>query len=308
MAHLDIETRDGTRRVALDRERLSIGRLSYNDVVLPFSQISRQHAELRYLQGQWWIADLHSTNGLHINGRRVQEHTLSHGDRIVLAPDITVVFSQESAHEAPPAGRRAPEGASGDRYQHPSDQMTQHPTIGPAPTGQPIVPLRPRSVYSDDEVPYVPPGMAAGGLNSPTPPPNASFTSGMPPVASSWPPPASPGFPDPRASTGGSGGYPAPPGPLNAGYSSSDLFRRDAASTERPRTNSGPASKLLHVCQTCGQLTSPDSVYCQNCHNSIAQECTNCRLSLLPIQERCPRCHAPNQSSVRRAHPGRASE
>ncbi|HEX6818796.1 MAG TPA: FHA domain-containing protein, partial [Ktedonobacterales bacterium] len=84
MAYLEIETREGSRTVRLDRERLSIGRLSYNDVVLPYAQVSRQHAELRCIQGQWWIADLHSTNGLQMDSMRIQEHALRPGDRIVL--------------------------------------------------------------------------------------------------------------------------------------------------------------------------------------------------------------------------------
>ncbi len=95
MAHLVIETRDGVQRVALDRERLSIGRLSHNDVVLPFAQISRQHAELRRINAQWWIADLHSTNGLHLNDRRIQEHALRSGDSVLLAPGITLLFVDE---------------------------------------------------------------------------------------------------------------------------------------------------------------------------------------------------------------------
>src|SRR5207248_10230944 len=92
MAQLDIETRDGMRTIALDRDRLSIGRLSFNDVVLPYPQVSRQHAELRRIGGQWWIADLHSTNGLQVNSRRVQEHALDSGDRVVLAPGVSLRF------------------------------------------------------------------------------------------------------------------------------------------------------------------------------------------------------------------------
>src|SRR5579871_3531774 len=95
MAHLVIETRDGVQRVELDRERLSIGRLAYNDVVLPFAQISRQHAELRRINNQWWIADLHSTNGLHLNERRIQEHALRSGDNVLLAPGVTLLFVDE---------------------------------------------------------------------------------------------------------------------------------------------------------------------------------------------------------------------
>jgi uncharacterized OB-fold protein len=103
----------------------------------------------------------------------------------------------------------------------------------------------------------------------------------------------------------GFAGYPAPSGPLQGGADSHDLYHRDAGNSPRKRVTTGPAPNLLHVCQTCGQLTAPDAVYCQNCRQSIAHECANCRLSLLPIQDRCPRCHTPNQTSVRRAHPGR---
>src|SRR5579884_42362 len=108
MAYLEIETREGVRRVALDRDRLSIGRLAYNDVVLPYAQISRQHAELRRINGQWWIADLHSTNGLHIESRRVQEHALKPGDTVVLALGINLRFlSDGDAPLANGAGRGA---------------------------------------------------------------------------------------------------------------------------------------------------------------------------------------------------------
>jgi pSer/pThr/pTyr-binding forkhead associated (FHA) protein len=71
MPYLEIETSEGARRVPLNGERLSIGRLSYNDVKLPSPQISRQHAELRRIDGVWWIADLNSTNGLLLNGKRI---------------------------------------------------------------------------------------------------------------------------------------------------------------------------------------------------------------------------------------------
>ncbi len=316
MAYLEIETRDGTHRVQLERDRLSIGRLSYNDVVLPFAQISRQHAELRLMSGRWWIADLHSTNGLIFDERRVQEHCFADGDRITLAPGITLRFMvSDPASSSPrqPAGSDAPEQSAGGRGQrvrepHPAPAARQYPANGghvaphgrtwgpessvppafsPTPFVPPssVAPMRPRSVYSDDEVLYVPPGM-----QPPQPPPPA------------YPDLSRQGGPSSRPV---SGGYPAPPGPFHAGSDPHDPYMREAPAAERQRRTSGPAPTLLHVCQTCGQLTAPDAVYCQNCHHSIAHECSNCRLSLLPVQDRCPRCHTPNEASVRRAHPGR---
>ena len=94
------------------------------------------------------------------------------------------------------------------------------------------------------------------------------------------------------------GGYPVPNGPLVGGGEGSDPYRRSAPAGARPAVPTIPISKLLHVCQTCGQLTAPDAIYCQSCHQPLARECPACRLNLLPIQERCPRCHTPNAGYV----------
>ena len=97
----------------------------------------------------------------------------------------------------------------------------------------------------------------------------------------------------------------SPPESLEPGSVSSDPYRRSGSMAETGGSGGGAGSKLLHVCQTCGQLTPPDAVYCQSCRHSIAHECSTCRLNLLPVQDRCPRCHTPNEFSVRRSHPSR---
>src|SRR5262249_39140326 len=117
---------------------LSIGRLASNDIVLPFSQVSRQHAELQRVGGQWWITDLHSTNGLHLNARRIQEHALQDGDKIVLAPDISLRFIGDGWPPGPIAAQMS--------------SLSSPSWAAVSPT--------PRSIFADDEVRYVPPGTA----------------------------------------------------------------------------------------------------------------------------------------------------
>lgn len=310
MAYLEITTREGIQRHQLNRDRLSLGRLSYNDVVLANAQISRQHAELRYLNGDWWIADLHSTNGLHIGSRRVQEHRLSSGDTLTLAPDVTIRFIDDGI---------PPSAASGARGATPQPGLPpQQPGMSPAAPGQPVPlsqsypslkSLAPRSPFADDEVPYVPPGMglSAGPTISrergvPTRPANPGAPARPPAGNGGFPPPGGPPVGMPPGGEHGYGGYGsgASPGQLG-GNDALDPYRRNQPGGEHSRATAGPASTLLHVCQTCGQRTAPDAVYCQNCHQSIAYECSNCRLSLLPIQDRCPRCQTPNPASVRRS-------
>ena len=72
------------RRTVLSGERMVIGRSREADVVLADPNISRRHAELRGDGDSWEIADLGSTNGIKVNGRRVERAALQPGDRVTL--------------------------------------------------------------------------------------------------------------------------------------------------------------------------------------------------------------------------------
>lgn len=62
-----------------------IGRESSNDIVVPDINISRVHAEIcMQPNGQWVISDLGSTNGLFVNGRKIQSAPLRDADMITL--------------------------------------------------------------------------------------------------------------------------------------------------------------------------------------------------------------------------------
>ena len=53
--------------------------------------VSRRHAELRRSgNGDWQIVDLGSTNGVKVNGRRIDQVALRDGDRITIGvTDLT---------------------------------------------------------------------------------------------------------------------------------------------------------------------------------------------------------------------------
>lgn len=316
MAYLEIRIAQEVCRVSLDRDRLRVGRLAENDIVLRDAQISRQHAELRFTSGDWRILDLGSTNGLHFKGKRVREHHLTEGDMLLLAPNITMSFHSGPAPTDAISTNAPPSPPPARPIRPPQQPAAAPPFAAPARPAAPTAPvgssiadvLRPRSPFADDEQPYVPPGMGM-------PAPPTHYSRQYAPSASPIPPASAP---DAGQQSGGewltpassqfdtlpAGGYPAPAGPLTSGGDGQDPFRRSSVNggSEAHRATAAPTSTLLHVCQTCGQLTAPDSVYCQSCHHSIAHECAHCRLSLLPIQERCPRCQSPNPGSVRRAH------
>jgi len=73
------------RRYVLEGPRATIGRSKDADCVLRDPNVSRHHAELRRAQdGEWTVADLGSTNGIKVNGRRVGSTRLSAGDKVTL--------------------------------------------------------------------------------------------------------------------------------------------------------------------------------------------------------------------------------
>lgn len=74
---------DGKRAV-LSGERVVVGRSRDCDITLDDPNVSRRHAELRRGQDGWVVADLASTNGVKVNGRRVTEQALEPGDEITL--------------------------------------------------------------------------------------------------------------------------------------------------------------------------------------------------------------------------------
>ena len=83
------------RRYVLEGPRATIGRAKDAECVLRDPNVSRHHAELRRTSsGDWTIADLGSTNGIKVNGRRVSSTRLGPGDEVTLGT-TTFLFDVE---------------------------------------------------------------------------------------------------------------------------------------------------------------------------------------------------------------------
>jgi hypothetical protein len=82
------------KRTALSGERVTIGRSRECDVVVDDPNVSRKHAEVRRTIEGWLVADLGSTNGIKVNGRRVKDAVLQPGDEVTLGL-VSFEFSEE---------------------------------------------------------------------------------------------------------------------------------------------------------------------------------------------------------------------
>lgn len=70
------------KEVQLAKERTTLGRRPYNDVVIDNLAVSGEHAAVQMLGGQVVLEDLDSTNGTFVNGKAIRRQALQHGDTV----------------------------------------------------------------------------------------------------------------------------------------------------------------------------------------------------------------------------------
>jgi pSer/pThr/pTyr-binding forkhead associated (FHA) protein len=83
-AAVEVWSLSGRSIVALDADRMTVGKDRQNDIALPGdSTVSRLHAVLERFPAGWCVSDLGSSNGTFVNGERIwASHRLRHGDEI----------------------------------------------------------------------------------------------------------------------------------------------------------------------------------------------------------------------------------
>jgi DNA-binding CsgD family transcriptional regulator len=84
-SYVEVWGRGGRELRALDSERLTVGTLESNDVVVDAEGVSRVHAVFEQFGDTWCVRDLGSRNGTFVNGGRIiGDQALHSGDEIVL--------------------------------------------------------------------------------------------------------------------------------------------------------------------------------------------------------------------------------
>ena len=93
----------------VDGETLQIGRKpapgGIKKLILPYPEVSGQHAEIRCKPEGWTLMDRNSTNGTTINGSRCvpgEEYKLRHGDKVKIAQYELNVFPPQLDYEPEP--------------------------------------------------------------------------------------------------------------------------------------------------------------------------------------------------------------
>ncbi|MBS0599021.1 MAG: FHA domain-containing protein [Proteobacteria bacterium] len=113
------------KEALLTKDRSTIGRRPYNDVVIDNLAVSGEHALIQMVGDTAVLEDLGSTNGTFVNGRAVRKQTLADGDVIEIgrcavryqvhvgtvagapAAEVEGLESDLASLPVPPAGRGA---------------------------------------------------------------------------------------------------------------------------------------------------------------------------------------------------------
>jgi pSer/pThr/pTyr-binding forkhead associated (FHA) protein len=84
---------DGSNIVILSDPITKIGRKSDNHIVIGHKYVSRHHAQIKKVGGQFVILDLDSTVGTSVNGRRVHQKVLKAGD-VISVGGVPLIFGE----------------------------------------------------------------------------------------------------------------------------------------------------------------------------------------------------------------------
>ncbi|MBI5272187.1 MAG: FHA domain-containing protein [Burkholderiales bacterium] len=70
------------KEVPITKDRTTLGRRPYNDIVIDNLAVSGEHAVMLAVGNDVFIEDLNSTNGTYINGKAVKKQLMQHNDTV----------------------------------------------------------------------------------------------------------------------------------------------------------------------------------------------------------------------------------
>jgi len=129
------------REVRIEKPIVVVGRDPACDLVVDDITVSKRHMKLEYVDGQLYVEDLESTNGLKLNGHSTRRQALQHLDVIQIGSHRMHVFDDdlmpsmkmgpESTVQTATAPARAPAHEPTARIPLADTQPTETPVVAP---------------------------------------------------------------------------------------------------------------------------------------------------------------------------------
>ncbi len=87
------------KEVQLTKDRTTLGRRPYNDIVIDNLAVSGEHAVMQMSGMDVFLEDLNSTNGTYVNGKAIKKQELQNGDTVEIGK-YKIKFVHEGATDS----------------------------------------------------------------------------------------------------------------------------------------------------------------------------------------------------------------
>ncbi|PZO14250.1 MAG: FHA domain-containing protein [Burkholderiales bacterium] len=87
------------KEVQLTKDRTTLGRRPYNDIVIDNLAVSGEHAVMQMSGADVFLEDLNSTNGTYVNGKAIKKQQLQSGDTVEIGK-YKIKFVHEGANDS----------------------------------------------------------------------------------------------------------------------------------------------------------------------------------------------------------------
>ena len=87
------------KEVQLTKDRTTLGRRPYNDIVIDNLAVSGEHAVMQMSGMDVFLEDLNSTNGTYVNGKAIKKQQLQNGDSVEIGK-YKIKFVHEGATDS----------------------------------------------------------------------------------------------------------------------------------------------------------------------------------------------------------------
>ena len=87
------------KEVQLTKDRTTLGRRPYNDIVIDNLAVSGEHAVMQMSGSDVFLEDLNSTNGTYVNGKAIKKQQLQNGDTVEIGK-YKIKFAHEGASDS----------------------------------------------------------------------------------------------------------------------------------------------------------------------------------------------------------------
>ena len=117
------------KEVQITKDKTTLGRRPYNDIVIDNLAVSGEHAVLQMVGQDVFIEDLNSTNGTYINGKAVKKQLLAHNDAVEIGK-YKIKYLVDDAGEYEKTMIMRPGGSAPQPHAAPSPMASGHAVGG----------------------------------------------------------------------------------------------------------------------------------------------------------------------------------